>query len=684
MTRSFLLSGMERNSGSMDLLQANDIECIQVINDDTVHIQLGSSLNSELFISNTFGGPYNQLFNPTTSNGGLTIEIGGLINQSQILWYYFFDPIDNSYSDTLSNIVLDVDVMNGGGIANLSWNQPFTDAFSTDPSSYYRILREYPVGSWAEVDQIPLGINNYLDTITICSAFLNYKVEWVRNNFCSYESNVKGDFFNNNTPPDIPEIIQISVDTALGFASISWQIPPQQDVQGYVIVQNINGFSVAIDTIWDPSVNYYIDYNSDINSESYAYGIAAFDTCINPNSNPPFFYISPPTALDDFQNSILLENDYFGCDQMNELSWNTYTNWPEGVSQYELYVSIDDAPYELLAQFAPNVTSYTHEGLIAFSNYCYLIKAIDLSQTRFSLSNILCQEIVYPGLPEVAYLATASVDSSNNVSLFFFVDSADEIEIEGFNIQAMYPGDNDYINIGFVPYIDQNTYEYVDEDAPADNGMIWYRVQILDGCSNDNFFSNEINTIYLNIVSDQENAINTLVWTEAEGREGQIEGYLVYRVQDGGIIQLIYEAGANEFYFQDNLSDDWTMDGGYCYYIEGVETDNPHDNFPVSRSNESCKVIEPRIWIPNSFIIDGEPNTFHPVFAYANVGNYKMTILNRWSHIIYETSDIYSGWNGYYKGNPVPQGVYVYVIQLADGLGKVIIETGSISVFSNR
>jgi len=77
------------NSGSMDLLLANDIECIQVINDDTAHIQLGSALNSDLYISNTFGGPYNQLFNPVTSNGGTTIEIGGLINQSQVLWYFF-------------------------------------------------------------------------------------------------------------------------------------------------------------------------------------------------------------------------------------------------------------------------------------------------------------------------------------------------------------------------------------------------------------------------------------------------------------------------------------------------------------------------------------------------------------------------------------------------------------------
>lgn len=678
------LFALNANNELFYLLQANDVECIQVVGDDSIYIELASPLSSELNIANAINGPYNELVNPTTINGGTTILIGSLITQSNILWFYFFDPIDNSYSDTLSNIVLDVDPMNGGGIANLSWNQPYSSAFVPPSNSVYKVFQEYPAGTWTEIAQLPMGVTSYLDTIEICDDFVNYRIDWQWGGSCDFVSNVKGDMFNNNTPPDIPEIIQVGVDTASGFASFLWNIPPQQDVQGYVIVQNIGGFSVAIDTIWDPTVNYYIDFNTNVDSENYLYGIAAFDTCLNPNSNPPFFYISPPTPLNEFQKTILLQNEYLACEQINQLLWNKYINWPEGVLKYELYVSQDNAPYQLLQELSPNDTSFTHENLNAFSTYCYLVKAIDGTGDRYSLSNIFCQEIAYPGLPDLLYLASLQVDSISNVSLEFYVESDSDIEIEGFNIQALYPNETDYITIGFVPYTDQGIVEFVDENTSADVLSLWYRIQILDGCGNNNFYSNEINTLFINVVTDDENALNSIAWNAAQGRAGDISGYAVYRVHNEGVEVNFYNGGANEYFIQDDLSEEWEKEGDYCYFIETIEENNPYGLFSASRSNEGCTQIDPRVWIPNSFIVGGSSPTFLPVFAYANVENYRMTIINRWGKTLFVSEDVFNGWDGYYKGNPVSQGVYIYVIELKDGFGKLITKGGSVTVFSNR
>lgn len=59
---------------------------------------------------------------------------------------------------------------------------------------------------------------------------------------------------------------------------------------------------------------------------------------------------------------------------------------------------------------------------------------------------------------------------------------------------------------------------------------------------------------------------------------------------------------------------------------------------------------------------------FRPYFT--NVSEYKMVIYNRWGNQIYETTDLYKGWDGYF-GNDVlaMQGVYVFKVtgKYADG-----------------
>jgi PKD repeat protein len=61
-------------------------------------------------------------------------------------------------------------------------------------------------------------------------------------------------------------------------------------------------------------------------------------------------------------------------------------------------------------------------------------------------------------------------------------------------------------------------------------------------------------------------------------------------------------------------------------------------------------------------------NIFRPFFT--NVESYNLQIFNRWGVLIYESSDIYKGWEGYFgNGNLGVQGVYVWRAkgQYADG-----------------
>lgn len=63
-----------------------------------------------------------------------------------------------------------------------------------------------------------------------------------------------------------------------------------------------------------------------------------------------------------------------------------------------------------------------------------------------------------------------------------------------------------------------------------------------------------------------------------------------------------------------------------------------------------------------------DDNTFRPVFT--NVTEYKLQIFNRWGVLIYESTNIKKGWDGYFRnGDLAVQGVYVWKAkgQYADG-----------------
>lgn len=70
------------------------------------------------------------------------------------------------------------------------------------------------------------------------------------------------------------------------------------------------------------------------------------------------------------------------------------------------------------------------------------------------------------------------------------------------------------------------------------------------------------------------------------------------------------------------------------------------------------------IFVPNAFTPDGDGlnDIFLPVVRYDFVSSYHLYIFNRWGQMIFESSELQTGWDGTYKGKKVPGGVYVYRI----------------------
>lgn len=89
-----------------------------------------------------------------------------------------------------------------------------------------------------------------------------------------------------------------------------------------------------------------------------------------------------------------------------------------------------------------------------------------------------------------------------------------------------------------------------------------------------------------------------------------------------------------------------------------------------------CALSMPSAFTPNN---DGINDVFRVKYVFP-VKNFTMQIYDRWGEKVFETTDIYQGWDGKYKGNIATQGTYVWVIRLETPEGKMQNEKGLITV----
>jgi hypothetical protein len=665
--------------------------CVSTASDGTIAIKMTESF-SKVFTSPDFNGPYSQVPASEMTMVGQIIFFDDnvtLNGNAGVHWFYFESPV---FKDTIANIFLDLSGPSTGEVT-LEWNLPFgSDASFDDDGVDFIIQWDYPNNSaWSEFQRIPLKLNKkiyeYTYIVDICGDSLNFRVtldfENADGTDCDFFSNEEVDYFEDLTSPETPVIKWVSVDTASGFAMLSWITPIAPDLAGFIIYDHLVISNDPIDTIYDPAVTSYIDSSSSPDIDIYDYAIAAFDTCPNTSIGGDFPHLSEPTADNLIQHTIKVDIAFSECDSTFILNWNKYDNWPDGVKRYEVWLSENGNTYKLIEQLDSTVSFYAYSPVDGDIEYCFFVKAIDGSELLRSFSNIRCQFANFTSLPDSIYLTEASTDfkNKNKVDLTLFVEGGPDVSLLGFGVEAKYPN-RDFVEIGFLPFTGDSLYYYEDPGASAFNDVIWYRVFEVDICGSKRSYSNEINTIYLSVITNNVDAINTLIWNDALGRAGEIVGYKLYRQQQitGNVDSLLYISDGFQNYYEDDLSDAYSEDGSYCYVVEVLEK---RDTVILSNgfSNLACGLIEPRVWIPNAFIIEGTSPTFKPVFAYADLSDYKMYILNRLSEVLFTSDDAEIGWDGFFKGNPVMQGVYVYIIEFRDGNSNLIVEKGTVTVF---
>ena len=169
-----------------------------------------------------------------------------------------------------------------------------------------------------------------------------------------------------------------------------------------------------------------------------------------------------------------------------------------------------------------------------------------------------------------------------------------------------------------------NVFEtFIDANHKADERSERYRFMAIYSCNNPTFPTNIGKTIFLTTQADQARLSVTLQWSPYEQFSAPIVAYRIFRSVNGIMdYNPIAVVPPNTRTYLDNLEEFGHTTGEYCYYVEAVEGFNMYSFDETSKSNLSCALLEPLIYIPNTIIINGINDVFLPVLNFYDFNSY--------------------------------------------------------------
>jgi hypothetical protein len=562
------------------------------------------------------------------------------------------------FSDTLRPLVLQL-TNPGNGTAILQWNPP-----SANPTgSYYYIYQQIGNGPMTLYDSVPTTVHFYKDTIRVCQDQISYQITLPYQG-CVFESNIESDLFEDMLTPTIPSIQGVGFDPTTGNVILTWNQNSQNDTYGYVIYTlDANNVLYEIDTVWGIGNTSYTYVPP--GTGPFTFSVAAFDSCFT-TSVPVTYQTSGKAPLN---STIFLKGTINACDQAVNLSWSSYVGWT--VTSYKVY-SYENGQMVLLGTASGLISTI---DVVGGQTYTIFIQAT-LSNGNQVLSNPYTFVVPLPGSPNFHYLQAASV-SGQQVDLRVYVDQQAGILQVQLEREAS-PGT--FTVLGTANVLN-NLAQFTDTQADVENQTNRYRSRYIDTCGNVGTPSNEAVTVLAQGIADNETQINVISWTPYQGFQVGVDHYEIYRIEPNGTSTYINSVPAAQLSIEDSI-DSGPYPGKICYYVEAHELINNYGIQETCLSNVVCLTYQPIIYIPNSVFPDGINNVFKPVATNIDPTHFKMTIMNRWSNIVFETTDYNQGWDGRYQVNHelVPNDMYLYIIEFYDAAGNQLMKRGDVYV----
>ena len=161
--------------------------------------------------------------------------------------------------------------------------------------------------------------------------------------------------------------------------------------------------------------------------------------------------------------------------------------------------------------------------------------------------------------------------------------------------------------------------------------------------------------------------------------EGKDRGQLQFQNKTNGATSYFWDFGNT---FTSTLTEPqtrYTMEGDYTILLVATSMDGCLD------SAIKQYYYTPGLWLPDAFTPDnnGTNDVFKPVTLRNTLEPYLLQIYNRWGQLIFTSSIPREGWDGRYKGDECPVGIYRYLVKFRENAREnsgTIIQKGAISL----
>jgi len=651
------------------------LRCISVVNNGNINLNWNiptdiSNFNSYyVFRGTSLSGVYVKIDSIYNVNQISYLDVG--VNANIQSYFYFIKSKSSSNiytvsSDTLQSIHLTV-INLGTGLANLSWNTIHTPSLSTT-SIYYRIFRSNSVlPSWIRIDSTQNL--QYNDTVKVCHDTVYYRIEIRDASNCYSVSSVDGKLFEDHIAPITNGIDTVSINRITGKVIIGWKPSPSLDTWGYIICHGSP--CLALDTIYGRLNTQYIDLNNNPCIATQTYRIATFDSCNN------------TSLFSENHTTIKLSSQLDICENRITLNWTPYNNMNPSIAGYKIFMNKNGGIFNLISTNNSTSLDYVINNIEDNTTYCFYVQAFENTGQKTSSSCEVCHSVKKPQNPNYLYIRTVTVVSDNQIDLKIYTDPS--VATTGYKIYRTNSLSNTFNFITTIPYAASSNYSYSDYIVNTSKSIYYYKVMNTDSCGNVGVTSNIAHTIFLTGTS-LGGYENKLEWTDYGDWAGEVLSYSVFRsinesLSPTKIADISPSLPGSIYQYSDDVQNLTESSGKFKYYIKANEKPNSTYNFVDESNSNTVEITQiPEMFIPNAFVPAGLNKEFKPVMSFVNRENYLMQIYNRYGELVFDNKNTDVGWDGRYKGEIVPSGIYIYLIQYSKPNHDIIQKKGIVTL----